>query len=106
MTACHCVQCRKVSGHLPFSLDDPDRRARMEGDLATYRSPGGAVRRFCPHCGSKIAFDGAEGLRSVYIGLFDLLGGHRPDLHIFTAYKGDYYALPAQSRAYPGAGPA
>jgi hypothetical protein len=105
ITACHCVQCRKTSGHLPRSFDDPDRRARIEGEVATFRSPGGAVRSFCPTCGTKIAFDGPTGLLSIEAGLFDTLAARAPDIHIFTDYKGDYYDLPPDVPTYPEAGP-
>jgi hypothetical protein len=105
VTACHCTQCRKTSGHVPLSLDDPGRRARIEGEVATFTSPGGAVRSFCPTCGTKIAFDGPTGLLSLEMGLFDQLAGRAPDLHIFTAFKGDYYEIPDGVPAYPRAGP-
>jgi hypothetical protein len=105
VTACHCGQCRKVSGHLPFSIDDPGRHARIAGEVATYASPGGAVRSFCPTCGSKIAFEGPNGLLSIYIGLFDALAGREPDLHIFTADKGDYYDMAEDALAYPEGAP-
>lgn len=105
ITACHCIQCRKTSGHVPRSLDDPDRLSRIEGEVATFRSPGGAVRSFCPACGTKIAFDGSTGLLSLEAGLFDRLAGREPDLHIFAAFKGDYYEIPDGVPAYPEAGP-
>lgn len=105
ITACHCVQCRKVSGHVPRFLDDPDRRSRIAGRTAAFTSPGGAVRSFCPVCGTKVAFDGPSGLLSLHASLFEALAAREPDLHIFVVYKGDYYALPEGVRAYPEAGP-
>lgn len=105
VTACHCTQCRKTSGHVPRSFDDPARRSRIEGPLARYASPGGAVRSFCPTCGTKVAFDGPDGLLSLEAGLFDALAARAPDLHIFVADKGDYYEIPPDAPAWPGAGP-
>ncbi len=105
ITACHCLQCRKTSGHVPRSFDDPDRRARIEGEVATFESPGGAIRSFCPTCGTKIAFDGPTRLLSLEAGLFDALAARGPDVHIFTAFKGDYYDLPPGVAAWPGEGP-
>ena len=105
VTACHCTQCRKTSGHVPRFLDDPRRLSRIEGRVAAFTSPGGATRSFCPTCGSKIAFDGPTGLLSLHAGLFDRLAARPPDLHIFTAFKGDYYDLPEGVRAYREAGP-
>jgi hypothetical protein len=100
LTACHCVQCRKTSGHVPRSFDDPERRARIEGEVATFQSPGGAIRSFCPTCGTKIAFDGPTRLLSLEAGLFDALAARGPDIHIFTAVKGDYYDLPPGAAAW------
>lgn len=105
VTACHCTQCRKVSGHVPLTIDDPDRHSQIEGQLATYTSPGGAVRSFCPICGTKVAFDGPAGLLSLEMGLFDQFAGREADVHIFTAFKGDYYDLPEGVPAYPESGP-
>lgn len=105
ITACHCRQCRKVSGHVPRFFDDPERLSRIEGEIAAFTSPGGAVRSFCRTCGSKVAFDGPTGLLSLHAGLFDRLASRPPDLHIFAAWKGDYYGLPEGVPAYPEAGP-
>ena len=105
VTSCHCTQCRKVSGHVPLTIDDPDRHSQIEGQLATYTSPGGAVRSFCPICGTKVAFDGPAGLLSLEMGLFDQFAGREADVHIFTAFKGDYYDLPEGVPAYPESGP-
>ena len=105
VTACHCVQCRKVSGHVPRFFDDPRRLSRVEGETARFTSPGGAVRSFCPVCGAKVAFDGPTGLLSLHAGLFDALAARPPDRHIFTAFKGDYYDLPGGVPAHPGPGP-
>jgi hypothetical protein len=105
ITACHCTQCRKCSGHVPRTFDDPNRRTRIEGPLARYVSPGGAVRSFCATCGSKVAFDGPTGLLSVEAGLFDALALRAADVHIFTDDKGDYYEIPPGVRAYREAGP-
>lgn len=106
ITACHCIQCRKVSGHVPRFFDDPGRRSRIEGEVATFTSPGGAVRSFCPACGAKVAFDGPTGLLSLHAGLFDALAAREADRHIFTAFKGDYYELPEDAPAWPEDAPA
>jgi hypothetical protein len=105
LTNCHCVQCRKTSGHVPRSFDDPERIARITGEVATFRSPGGAVRSFCPVCGTKIAFEGPTGLRSIEAGLFDALAARAADDHIYAAFKGDYYDLPLGAPAYAEGGP-
>lgn len=100
VTACHCIQCRKISGHVPRTIDDPARASRIEGPLAVFVSPGGARRSFCPNCGSKVSFDGPTGLLSLEAGLFDGLAARAPDIHIYAAWKGDYYDLPPGARIH------
>jgi len=94
VTACHCTQCRKTSGHFVASFDahEPDlawtRRA-----LAEYVTPGGARRGFCPTCGASLFFRAADGTFSVEAGCIANPTGGRLTAHIFTADKGDYYTL-------------
>jgi len=94
ITGCHCTQCRKTSGHYAASfdvagaLDYAERRG-----LAEYVTPRGAVRGFCRNCGSSLWFCDADGHLSVEAGAVDGPTGARLTAHIFTADKGDYYAI-------------
>ena len=95
ITACHCHQCRKVSGHFVASFDCDEtalRWTRRDG-LKEYRTPGGASRGFCGHCGSSLYFRAADGSFSVEAGSIDGPTGLRLTEHIFVASKGDYYTL-------------
>ena len=92
VSACHCSQCRRWSGHVwaSFLLEDPDVR----GEVRWFRSSDKAERGFCPTCGSVLFWrqDGREGL-SVSPGTLDNPTGLRLASHIYVADKGDYYAI-------------
>lgn len=95
ITACHCTQCRKLSGHYSASFDASEDQMewRRRDTLAEYRTPGGGTRGFCDRCGSSLWFRSAAGEFSVEAG--SVLGptGGRLTEHIFVASKGDYYEI-------------
>lgn len=94
VTACHCTQCRKLSGHYAASFDADEGAAVWNArSVAEYATPGGGQRGFCPVCGSSLYFRAADGAFSVEAGCIANPTGGRLDRHIFTADKGDYYAL-------------
>jgi len=91
--ACHCRQCRKLSGHYSASFDADEAALTWHSRaLAEYETPGGARRGFCPTCGSSLYFRGRTGF-SIEAGVIDNPTGGRLVSHIFTAEKGDYYTL-------------
>lgn len=95
ITACHCRQCRKLSGHYSASFDTDEaalvwhRRAAQ----AEYQTPGGGRRGFCTRCGSSLYFRDASGAFSVEAGSITPPTGGRLAGHIFVADKGDYYEI-------------
>jgi hypothetical protein len=93
--ACHCTQCRKLSGHFSASFDAEESTLVWEArqTLAEYRGPAGSRRGFCDRCGSSLWFRAADGGFSVEAGAIDGPTGLRLDSHIFVAEKGDYYAI-------------
>lgn len=92
--ACHCNQCRKLSGHYSASFDaDESQMAWLSRATREYRTPGGAQRGFCQLCGSSLYFRAADGGFSVEAGVIENPTGGRLASHIFTAEKGDYYTL-------------
>jgi hypothetical protein len=91
ITACHCTQCRKISGHYAASFDATDRLLTLTGTLAQYTSSGGGRRYFCPVCGSKILFRDAAGALSIEAGIIDGPTGALLTEHIHTDTRGDYY---------------
>jgi hypothetical protein len=95
ITACHCTQCRKVSGHhaASFDVSEADVVWQARGTLERYRTGGGGTRGFCAACGSSLWFRSAGGGFSVEAGSVEGATGGRLSSHIFVADKGDYYLL-------------
>ena len=92
--ACHCTQCRKLSGHFSASFDVAEANVSwVSTGLAEYITPGGGQRGFCTTCGSSLYFRAANGEFSVEAGAVDHPINARLARHIYTADKGDYYAI-------------
>lgn len=94
--ACHCVQCRKQSGHVWASVNVPRSALALEGEehLRWYQSSAKVRRGFCGHCGSVLFWDPpARDWTSIATGAFDLPTGLRLARHIYVAEKGDYYDI-------------
>lgn len=94
-SVCHCSQCRKQSGHVWASAHVPDVALTITGDsLRWHQSSDLAKRGFCGTCGSFLFWRKAgEGHTSFAMGAIDGTSGVRLAKHIFTADKGDYYAI-------------
>ena len=93
IAACHCTQCRKLSGFYSASFDIDEAATVWTGQVSIYATPGGGSRGFCPICGSKLWFRAADGAFSIEAGMVDGPTGARLTEHIFTARKGDYYDI-------------
>lgn len=104
VTACHCHQCRKTSGHFAASFDADEASVEYlrRDTLAEYASPGGARRGFCAGCGSSLWFRAANGDFSVEAGSIDGPSGGRLSAHVFTASKGAYYVIDDDAAQAPG----
>lgn len=95
--ACHCIQCRKTSGHYVSATQVTADQLRITGDetLTWFESSAKAQRGFCNRCGSSLFWRHADdnGATSVMSGTIDGATGLNTAKHIFTAHKGDYYEL-------------
>ena len=94
--ACHCVQCRKQSGHYFASTNVPRTAIVIEGaeHLTWYASSAKVRRGFCATCGAFLFWDPpAKDWIAVGMGAFDAPTGTALALHIFVAEKGDYYEI-------------
>lgn len=96
VTACHCIQCRKSSGHFFASTSTKlsDFKLTKETRLKWYRSSDFASRGFCATCGSSVLWqrDNADYiaiLAGTIDGKTDLTISH----HIFCEFAGDYYDI-------------
>lgn len=93
VVACHCMQCRKTSGHFVAASSAWRRDLEISGDIRWYQSSKTARRGFCGTCGSSLFWDGGGDEVSIHAGSLDGSTGLRLAGHIFCADKGDYYAL-------------
>jgi hypothetical protein len=94
--ACHCSQCRKVSGHYWASTDVPQSDVRIEGEdkVSWYQSSEKVRRGFCSVCGSALFWDPVHrDWIAIAMGAFEAPTGTRLGKHIFVADKGDYYEI-------------
>jgi hypothetical protein len=93
---CHCIQCRKQSGHYFVSTDVPKATLTITGEesIAWYHSSAKVRRGFCSTCGSSLFFDppGRDWI-GIAMGAFDTPTSTHMGMHIFVAEKGDYYEI-------------
>jgi hypothetical protein len=94
--ACHCSQCRKMTGNYWASTHcaDADLKFTRQDGLKWYASSDQSKRGFCGECGSSLFWkkDG-ETVTSICAGSIDGKTGLRLGGHIFTADAGDYYVI-------------
>lgn len=93
--ACHCHQCRRLSGHYSASFDADEASVtwHRRTTLAEYETPRHGRRGFCTACGSSLYFRDATGAFSIEAGSVKGPTGGRLTDHIFTAFKGAYYLI-------------
>ena len=95
--ACHCLQCRKTSGHYVSATQvQPDQLTMIkDASLKWFQSTPEAQRGFCSTCGSSLFWkhENDNGAVSVMSGTIDGATGIETAKHIFTAFKGDYYDI-------------
>lgn len=92
--ACHCVQCRKTSGHHVAATSARRDEIAFSGPVTWYVSSETARRGFCATCGSNLFWDGAGSHLSIFAGTLDDDSGLRIAGHIYCADKGGYYDIP------------
>lgn len=92
VTACHCTQCRKQTGHYAAAVPVAWDQVALTGAPQWYEStPGVARRGFCGTCGSYLFWEEFDGLVYLMAGALEGPTGLRMDGHIYYADKGDYY---------------
>lgn len=103
--ACHCGQCRKVTGHYGAFTACRNERLSIEKDetLAWYESSPGVRRGFCSRCGATLFWDSSERpYIAMAAGTLDTPTDIRLTAHIFTEFKGDYYEITDGLPQFPG----
>jgi hypothetical protein len=94
--ACHCNQCRKMTGNYWASTHtaDADLKFTRQDTLKWFASSDGAKRGFCKECGSSLFWKkNGENITSICVGSIDGKTGLKLGGHIFTADAGDYYVI-------------
>ncbi len=96
VTACHCGQCRRQSGHYyaTTGVSRQDLTLVEERGLKWYRASETARRGFCGECGSTLFWESDAGdATAILAGSLDAPTGLKLARHIFVADKGDYYEI-------------
>ncbi len=104
--ACHCSQCRRMTGHYFAAASCARTDLSFESDetLAWYESSAMARRGFCSRCGSTLFWQGSDRDDiDILAGSLDAPTGLVMIDHIFVADKGDYYEIADGLPQYAGA---
>lgn len=94
--ACHCVECRRQSGHYFAATASADGDFSIAGGdhITWYEASDEARRGFCRHCGSVLFWKRhGSATTSILAGGFDEPSGLVPGHHIFCEEKGSYYEI-------------
>ena len=93
-SACHCTQCRKMSGFAWSSAYVPEQDITITGPVHWFAASDTARRGLCPRCGSFLFWTAHdEDTMSFALGAIDGPTGLALEKHIFTDTKGDYYEI-------------
>lgn len=97
---CHCVECRRWSGHA-FAATAARREDLVLLESAALRwvpspeSESEARRGFCGQCGSSLFWEApARDTVSIAAGTLDEPTGLHVRGHVYVSQAGDYYELP------------
>ena len=106
---CHCRMCQKSSGApLQAMAEIPVAGfAFIEGESKAYCSSPGAVRHFCPHCGSQLTFRMAEDPTYVSINTptLDRPEALPPRMHIWRESRIPWFEVKDDLPRYDRDGP-
>ena len=94
--ACHCVQCRKTSGHYFVSTDALRSAVTIHGgeNVTWYRSSEKVRRGFCKICGASLFWDPiGRDWTGIAMGAFDTPTNTHIHVHVYVGEKGDYYDI-------------
>jgi hypothetical protein len=98
VVGCHCIQCRKTTGHIVMATQAlaADLVLDASATLRWYRSSDTAERGFCARCGGNLFWrrtaPGTDRI-SIMAGTLESPTGLKLMQHIFVADKSDYYEI-------------
>ncbi len=104
--ACHCRQCRRMSGHVYAATAAPQDAFEIteSAGLSWYQSSATSRRGFCKNCGSSLFFDhGSKEPMGIAAGAFDGEPPFRLVAHIYTDEAGQYYDIADGAEQYDSA---
>jgi len=103
MHACHCENCRRISGGVSLSANCGDS-VEVSGPLSTYDSSEWAERQFCPTCGAGLFWRlKAGGMTMVSVQAFDDPGSFAFEDEIYVDSKPGNYAFAGDRPRLTGA---
>lgn len=96
VVACHCVQCRKTSGHYVAATQSAASDIAISGEtLKWFRSSEQAERGFCSTCGSNLFWRRiGNPYISIFAGTIEGPTGLNMESQLYPESAGDYYDLP------------
>ena len=104
---CHCLQCRKTTGHFMAATAAGLTHFNITEDkgLKWYRSSDTARRGFCGSCGASLFWQGdGKDYVAISAGTVDGPTGLQTEGHIFCEAAGDYYEIAGGSFQQEGGG--
>jgi hypothetical protein len=100
VSICHCLDCQKRSGSaFAFQARWPEEKVEFSGDFKSWstvsESGNRATFRFCPDCGSTIAYssDGLPDLIAVAVGAFADPQFPQPHYSVYESRKHGWLAV-------------
>lgn len=92
---CHCMTCRKTSGSVfnAFAIFPADR-VTISGESRSWEAVPGGQRRFCPQCGSLVAYSDGGGEIEIMLGAFDRTDLFRPTYEAWTKRRESWLCTP------------
>ena len=99
ISICHCVECRRWSGHLGAFSATKAENIVVDGDTLRWAESPDSDRRFrrgfCVRCGSSLLLDSPESeYVSVAVGTLDQPTGLRVAGHWYSHQAGDWDVVP------------
>lgn len=86
---CHCADCRRAtaSALATYAGFEKEKVRFVAGQPAGYQSSPGVTRRFCPHCGTPISYEGERWPTEIHLFVcaFDDPAAFEPTAHVYVS---------------------
>jgi hypothetical protein len=102
---CHCTMCRRANAApaVAWAMYQESQVEFANASPARYESSSGAIRGFCPRCGTQICFSAEyiPGLIDITIGSLDDPAQVPPQLHYWESKRLPWVHFSDQLPRYP-----